>query len=386
MPYIIIGIIVLVILAISLYYRLTRQLAPKPTTEVLHHTFDQIVTFNEDDPSFEAQSPEWQEKMQACGQVLAKNKVGLVVFTHGTFVGEDPLGLIPALERLSPRFKPHKLSNQLKEFNRSFWAKKLTDQGYFHPDYVELFEQSLGQDIPCINFRWTSGNYHAARFSGAINLIQLISANQKEIKDKRVLLIGHSHAGQVFALIANLLADSPTGKALKQLLQEEGIQIEEDLAKLKDLDLDFVTLGTPYIYDWPKADQYQPINLINHRNHPYLGGSRTGVLHTRDGDYIQQWGIAGSDLLATTSKERKLNKKLSEILGDTTNLILWRRNVSAMLRVPPHGKTHLIDYKDDSKILPNCISTMFGHGVYTTYEAMLFNTDLICRSLYNTRN
>ena len=90
--------------------------------------------------------------------------------------------------------------------------------------------------------------------------------------------------------------------------------------------------------------------------------------------------------MASTTKERRLNERLSQILGDTTNLILWRRNVSTKLRVPPHGITHLIDYKDRSRIFPNCISTVFGHGVYTTYEAMLFNTDLICKSLYNTEN
>jgi len=33
-------------------------------------------------------------------------------------------------------------------------------------------------------------------------------------------------------------------------------------------------------------------------------------------------------------------------------------------------------------VLPNCLGTLFGHGVYTTYEAMLFNARLLADHFY----
>ncbi|HZH76825.1 MAG TPA: hypothetical protein VEY88_12390 [Archangium sp.] len=32
--------------------------------------------------------------------------------------------------------------------------------------------------------------------------------------------------------------------------------------------------------------------------------------------------------------------------------------------------------------LPNCLATCFGHGVYTSYDAMLFNACLLADHFY----
>ena len=49
-------------------------------------------------------------------------------------------------------------------------------------------------------------------------------------------------------------------------------------------------------------------------------------------------------------------------------------------RVPLDGKVLLVDYKDQGSPL----RYFLGHGVYTRYEAMLFNTEQTYRALYGS--
>lgn len=385
-PYILVAVILailayIVFLAILLYIEASQQLADPPKTKVFRHDFDQIEPFNKEDKTLEGQSSAWQEQMRGYGQLLKKGNVGQIIFSHGTFVGEDPFAVGLMLENLFTDFGAAEV-NKIKHFNRYFWSKYLDDSAYFHPNYVELFEESLQQDIPCHNFSWSSGNYHAARFSAAVKLLELLKTKKEDLKNKRVLFIGHSHAGQVFALAAHIILNTEIGQALKKIIREENMSQVDSFNDLEGIPMDFVMLGTPYLYEWPKMDKYRVMHLINHRNHAYLAGTPTGFFHTRDGDYLQQWGVRGSDFIASTTEERQLNQKLSDILGETTDRIAWKDNILSRQRVPPYGETHLIDYKDDSGFTPNWISTIFGHGIYTEYQVMLFNMKLICEAFY----
>lgn len=385
-PYILIAIILailtyIVFLVIVLYLKASQELADPPKTKVFRHDFDQIEAFNKEDKSLEGQSSTWKEKMRGYGELLEQANVGQIILSHGTFVGEDPFAVGLMLENVFTDFGAAEV-NKIKHFNRYFWSKYLHDSAYFHPDYVQLLEESLQQDIPCHNFSWSSGNYHAARLSGAIKLLGLLKAKKEELKDKRVLFIGHSHAGQVFALAAHIILKTEIGQALEKIIRDENMSQVDNFNDLKGISMDFVMLGTPYLYEWPKGGHYRVLHLINHRNHPYLGGSPTGFFHTRDGDYLQQWGVRGSDFIASTAEERQFNQELSDILGETTDRMAWKDNILSRQRVPPYGETHLIDYKDDSDLTPNWISTIFGHGVYTEYQVMLFNMKLISKAFY----
>jgi len=107
-----------------------------------------------------------------------------------------------------------------------------------------------------------------------------------------------------------------------------------------------------------------------------------GILHTRDGDYIQQYGISGTDILATTKIEREINRDLNELFGGGFDWRMWRENIKHRLRLHGKGLNLLIDYQDASRTKPNCLKTFFGHGIYTKYETMLFNTRKICEHFY----
>ncbi len=58
--------------------------------------------------------------------------------------------------------------------------------------------------IPVRLFNWSSENHHIGRADGAIRLLDEL-ASLKLQPTQRVLLFGHSHAGNVFALMTNLL-------------------------------------------------------------------------------------------------------------------------------------------------------------------------------------
>ena len=60
----------------------------------------------------------------------------------------------------------------------------------------------------------------------------------------------------------------------------------------------------------------------------------------------------------------------------------WLENVAKGMRVHDSGTTYLVDYRDHSLMVPNFMKTVFGHGAYTRYEAMLFNIELICNEFF----
>ncbi|MCF6156427.1 MAG: hypothetical protein E3K36_14575 [Candidatus Brocadia sp.] len=363
-----------------------------PSNPVLMYEFNKIAPFNKKSFRLEDQPEKWRSAMSALGQQLELAKVRSVYFVHGTFVGNDPAETISWVKQyvypeLSPEYEKT-ITNFIKKVNDKTYA----DVGNYTDGYVGLFKKAIGNKIHCENFIWSSANYHLARLEGVVCLTKALAwdINQRvPTPGERILLIGHSHAGQLFALLTNFLAQSPGIKDLRNIInfdkvncqdnKEDIANFDECLQKIRQVQLDIVTFGTPPRYGWGDGN-YRLLNIINHRGKEYTGGSLEGVLWTKDGDYIQQWGIAGSDSFVLQKEEE--NKKLDILLGDGCNINSWKKNAEVKMRVPHYGKTLLVDYKDNSWFWWNAHKTLFGHGVYTQYEKMLFNTQLIVDELY----
>ncbi len=355
-----------------------------PTTPYTHVEFKERVSFNKKSLKLDDQSQEWQSKMRDLGHRLKQAKVGLIYFIHGTYAGDDPFGIANLIEQINHDFTPI-----VKEFiKQNMIDKMMEDCGNYTQEYVALFKKAIGNDICCERFIWSSENHHFARLRESIKLVSAL-ANDIDTKmpswGERVLLFGHSHAGQLFALMTNFLAQSPGVSALLAIGGKAGIDVskfDEYLQKIRQVHLDIVTFGTPPRYGWGDG-KYNLLNIINHRGNEFLAGAiDTMVFSTKHGDYVQQSAIAGSDTIAKTDTERMSDKKLDEILGKGNDMIGLFENLKARMRVPHYGKTILVDYKDNSTIYPNCFDTLFGHGVYTRYEKMLFNTQLIVDEMY----
>ena len=64
-------------------------------------------------------------------------------------------------------------------------------------------------EIKVDRFDWSSGNDHLARAEAAVKLFNRLADLPIDLATERLLLWGHSHAGNVFALLTNLLATIP---------------------------------------------------------------------------------------------------------------------------------------------------------------------------------
>lgn len=372
-----------------------QQLPPEPVsltppTELIHEpvflNFVEDVPFHKKDFKLEAQSPPWRARMRTSGQVLEAAGVVHLVFLHGTFVGSDPLGLLPPLQSFLPSMY-EKMEDKLQSAMKGAMNRIAHDNGNFLPHYVELFASALGGGIEASLLQWSSGNHHIARLQGAIRLISYLLEQEKPRPGSRILLIGHSHARQVFALFTHLVGQSETGKQLWDFIEREQLgtpRLSRESLRLRQLAFDFVTLGGPVRYAWAFLPGMRALHLINHRGEGLQADPVLGFWQTAAGDYVQQWGTIGSDTLATTGRERQLNRELDPILGKGTDTRLWYSSMMRRERLGNFGLTLLIDYQDQGK-LPNFLATVFGHGIYTRYRTMLFQTELICEYLYEAK-
>ncbi len=326
--------------------------------------------------------PAWRDQMFSLGERIAGAGVRSVFFVHGTFVGDDPFDLrrLPG-PALAATGALGGLVDLLARAPKT-WAG---ESGNFTDAYVRLFAAALGHDIAATAFPWSSANHHAARLCGALGLLAALARARREGPlSGRVLLIGHSHAGQLFSILSQLLVSERRARDLVCLTrpcERFPDAVRRDLAALRGLRLDIVTLGTPPRYGWGASRRVRLLHIINHRGKAARAGLPDGLPFTRDGDYIQQYGIAGSDTISPVPEDRETNTRLDAVLGVGSDLDRWWENVRHRVRLHNRGFHYLVDY-GDSASYPNALATLAGHGVYTSATAMLFNARLIVDHFY----
>jgi hypothetical protein len=324
--------------------------------------------------------------MGEIGARMHEAGVRLVVFTHGSFVGDDPLAIASLLDEQMPLFPD--IGRKLRDLTRAHLSRLLGDLSNFSDEYVRTFAQATG--IESVGFIWSGENHHAARVQGAARLARTIALHGGGAlaPGGRVLLVGHSHGGQLFAILSQIVART---RGYEELIAAAGARgedvgaLQEHLSTLRRCAIDVTTFGTPLRYTWARAAGFRLLHIVNHRGAEAHAPSLGGVLHTRHGDYVQQMGAEGSDFPALTSGERAINARLDTLLGGGSNLRAWLRNVSRGLRVSPHGQTVLVDYGDVGRGLPNFLASGLGHAAYTRREAMLFHANLIADHFYPLR-
>jgi hypothetical protein len=329
---------------------------------------------------------EWRVEMADLGERMRGGGVRVVVFAHGSFVGDDPIAMARTVEDAVPVLPD--IGRALRGFTRSQVSRYLGDLSNFSRAYVETFAGATGVDA--LEFTWSGENHHAARVQAAVRLsrtLALYGGGALRPAD-RVLLIGHSHAGQVFAALSQLVARAHGYEELVDAARARGEDVqalEDHLAILRRCAIDVVTFGTSPRYGWAPGAGFRLLHVVNHRGASPRAPSLRGLFHTRQGDYVQQLGAHGSDLPASTAREREINARLDRVLGVGSNLRVWLRNVAQGLRVSPHGHTVLVDYGDGAGKLPNFWATGFGHAAYTRRHAMLFHVRLVVNHFYPVR-
>jgi hypothetical protein len=323
-----------------------------------------------------------EDQINLEGRILSNAKIQSIYLIHGTFVGNDPFQIISLIENNFPSLNSNIISS-IQKGTREMGSLIASDLGNFISDHNQILKQITLGNIDIHNFTWSSGNNHIARVRGCFELIKDIY-DQHNYRGERVLLIGHSHAGQLFALMTQLV-NNPKLKNKLMTLVERHDYLPENLnimiEHIASLDLDFVTLGTPARYEWKLNSKMRLLHFINHRSSDTLGGNFKGVLNTKDGDYIQQWGVSGSDMKSPIEKEHLVNIELDELFGTGSNMETLKQNIQLRRRLHNHGHHLLVDYGDNSK-LPNFGLTCFGHGQYTKLDNFNFQLYWINKFFY----
>lgn len=362
--------------------------------------------------------------MRAIGDVYRGAGVRVIYLVHGTFVGDDAFGLFDALGRFFPR-----ADAALRDAAKQIVDALVGDAGNYTEDFAQLFEQAIHREgeprIPVRLFRWSGQNNHIARADTAVRLIGELDDHGKSLlccerqphnpqsatpnpqPMPRVLLWGHSHAGNAFALMSNLLAadrdildrffsaassyyrwpilgncDVPVWPSAFDILGK-------DQRPIDGLALDVVTFGTPIRYGWDTDGYSQLLHFVNHRpsgdlpSHlaPFPPNIKR-LITAEDGDFVQQVGIAGTNVAPSLLDLRTL---LADIrLGRFLQPDLPNRGLLDRLkigtRVPDEGTTLLVNYGPGQGGLTQHAA---GHAVYTREKWLLFHAEEVAQRLYS---
>ena len=346
--------------------------------------------------------------MAVVGQAFRRAGVKAVYLLHGTFVGADALGLLREVARVSRR-----AAKPLQRLQKQLLDAIAKDGGNFTPDYAATFSDAINTDavppIPVRLFHWSSENHHIGRCDGAVRLADEL-ASHDELAGGRVLLCGHSHGGNVLALLTNLLAadpsmldrffhaarsyyrwpvagqvDMPAWPRVRELLQGEDRLLDQ-------VQLDYVTLGTPVRYGWNVPPETKLLHFVNHKPVEGLPPERTvfppdwdDVMHARHGDYIQQIGIAGTNFTPAVWAWRAwlADVRVGRLLQPGIRKRDLLQRLRAGVRAHDEGLTLLVDY---GPCEGHVAQHLAGHAVYTRAEWLLFHVEQIVANFYSNEN
>jgi len=361
------------------------------------------------DPS----SAEFGDQLAEAGALFGQAQVAAIYCVHGTFAGNDALGLLTELARFAPG-----LSKSLSQLGKRTVDCVAGESGNYTPEFVVALQSALSsgakRTIPVRLFNWSSQNNHIGRADGAVRLLaelsrvanELVSAQTAGTEPPRMMLWGHSHGGNVLSLITNLLGAD--GEAREEFFhaarsfyrpwirreidmtvwQEVREILGNDDHALRHAALDIVSFGTPVRYGWDAGGYSKLLHFVHHR--PSEGDAEflaphpiemRRLLNAEQGDYVQQLGIAGTNFapnplaLRTLLADWRLDRFLEQDLA--SERILTR--LSHATRVPDEGTTLLVDYDAIEKGLHRHLA---GHGVYTRQKWLPFHCREIARRFH----
>jgi len=321
--------------------------------------------------------------------------------------GSVGLAAANTLDALARTFPPAR--GVLRRAHRELADSPAGDSGTFTQAYAREFERSLGDGggsrIAVRLVEWSDENNHLGRADAAVRLVALL-AGAPAAERRRVLIWAHGHAGNVVALATHLLSGNRTdidaffaaaeiyyrwpvlGWIDIPLWRRVRALLEERAAASDRVPLDLATFGTPVLYGWNQAGYNRLLHFVFHRPVAGLPSYRAPfpleperIFQGADGDYVQQLGIAGTDvppgIFAWRARwaDRRLGRMLQASLPDTSTVERLRPGV----RVAESGTTLLVDYgASRGRLADHC----GGHAVYAERQWLLFHAQEIARRFY----
>lgn len=360
-----------------------------------------------------------------------------VLLVHGTFAGTDPFG-INAIMRAGSEELPDAarravdpVIDRLSDQTKWLTDKITSDVANYSDGYRQRFQTLVGGDpeVSRLEPTWSSENNHVARAALAVRLLNellRLHAEGFDPVDERVLLWGHSHAGNGFALLSNLLANDrdsveafftaagdslgKAGEAARQALAAAPTPHPMAQAAI------VVTFGTPVRYGWDTNGLRSLVHVIHHRpirdhedptaiipavtfgcegnsfvdNFTAATTGVAGVLKAKHGDWVQAFAIAGTDIAPplTRKDNAQLGAFLETGLPEATPQKLQDRLKVACerwktcTRLHTDGRNLLIDYQSSNmtRFGPSR-QAVLGHGIYTLKDWLPSHLSLVLKWL-----
>lgn len=337
-------------------------------------------------------------------------QVRYICLAHGTWAGTDPVGLARTVGRFSPAFR-----QALEGMFKGVFDAAVQEIGNFTTRYQTILQHALNAQLKAserpIEVRrrlWSGENLHVARADAAVRWIDELHRLPRAPRD-RVLVIGHSHAGNAQALVSQLVAGDRARlaefvEAMQRFYEPcrssgriapwQRFQrlLADNPRPFADFPVDMVTWGTPIRYGWDPLGYARLLHFVFHYPHPASTEPRAlfpprfrSWPELTNGDFTQQVGIAGTDsgVLVPGSGSWHANRRLAKLLENDVEprgqWERWRRGP----RVPDSGTTLLVDYGMRLNLLFNLTAT---HTFYTRRRWMLWHLEEITRQFYGDEN
>lgn len=373
-------------------------------------------------------SPELKEPADF-SQLHTRLGVQQVLLVHGTFVGSDPIGVHAMMDALVERRASVAVQLALKPLIAKLAerTKRVTDAvtgevANFNESFRTRFQELCDGDpvVRRLEPTWSSSNNHLARAELAVMLVNWLddrTAEGLEPGRDRVLLWGHSHAGNGFALLSNLLANDRD--SVSQFFDAAGDSLGEAGQRARAIleaapsphpwaeSLFIVTFGTPVRYGWDTSGYRQLLHITHHRpfdkEHPerampaitigcednsfvQIQRAILDVLAARHGDWVQTFAIAGTDLPAAGhgAANLRLHQFLEATLPEVTpdrvrdRLPVVCPRWSTATRQHSDGRNLLIEFdKQGFTRFGRAHRAVLGHGIYTLTRWLPSLLDLV---------
>lgn len=349
--------------------------------------------------------------------------VSRVLLVHGTFLGDDPVGIVEMLKAVAGALPAGQsilegFADAIQDKTRPLTSGALRDVANFHPSFRERFQQLVGSDpvVELPEVTWSSQNHHLARADLAVRLLVKLQELAPQ-RDERILLWGHSHAGNAFALLTNLLANHRD--SVKEFFASVGPQTESHWWEAQALlasspsplplaqSVCIAAFGTPVRYGWDTSGCRTLVHVLHHREVDPERPCRTAplfpphnpadVLAARYGDWVQAFAVAGTD--TTTIPSAAANERLGAFLernltppqhGFDTRFLTPQRVRDVCARWKTGTRCHsdgihlLLDYEPSGRRVlftqPVELSAL-GHGVATTVTWLPVHLKLVMDAL-----
>lgn len=349
-------------------------------------------------------SREFCRRMEDVGASFRKAGVDAVYLVHGAL--DDPDLFRAAWQVMRVFWPPGKSTS--KPIHRE--DRPPTEAASYSDLLAGSFAAAINppgaRRIPVRLFEWSGENHHLGRADGAVRLIDELAARDS-LSGNRVLLWGHGQAGDVLALMTNLLGGNR--QTIDRFFRATEVYYRWPIIGCVDVPvwdrvhkllcgrnslpsgplLDVVTFGASMRYQWDSAGYSRLMRFIDpasmndpSKNQPSREFDQTPSTAAHDqGD---QEKVVTADLVPNCFawRVRPANRRLRQLLQSDDTEVFWPDQEHGCPSAGEAGTTVSVDYGLDDPANRRCsVETVCARP-----DLLLFHAEQVVRHFYATED